>query len=215
MRRRSAVTPATNAIDGSRSSRAGRRAMTARAAQHAGARRQRRTRFPFGERGWRILITLASYAHTRHTKPLFDDDVRRNQLQRLNAFAALEVNLWWFATPGGHPDPPPYAVRYDLARWLWNPSISGVIFCIRCGTELRYERSERGEASRTARCRACSRGREDDWPDNSLELHEQGTWLLHCEHPTCHRLFAGRRQARYCSDHKPNRTTLSRRLSLG
>jgi hypothetical protein len=157
------------------------------------------------ERGKRMLAKLAAFTHTRHTKPLFDENVRRNQLHRLNAFAELEVSLWWLAASGGYEDPPPYAVRYELVRWLWHPTISGVIFCLRCGTELRYERAERGQASRTARCRACSRGREDDWPNHAVEPHRRGTWLLHCMHLGCDELFVGRRQAQHCERHRLNR----------
>ena len=95
-------------------------------------------------------------------------------MRRLNAFAQLELDLWDFASNGGHTAPPPYSVRYDLARWLWHPSIAGAIFCLRCGSELRYRRSERRRSEhadrdaqlRTARCRKCSRGRADHWPES-------------------------------------------------
>jgi hypothetical protein len=120
------------------------------------------------------------------------------------------VNLWWFAANGGYAGPPPYAVRYDLARWLWHPSITGTIFCIRCGDELRYERRARPEA-RTARCRRCSRGPANDWPPHAVEPHCRGTWLLRCTHDGCSDIFVGRRQAQHCRRHRLNRLTSSMR----
>lgn len=169
---------------------------------------------------WRTLVTLATYAHTRHTKELFDDDIRRNQVRRLNAFARLEIELWGLAAEGGHQNPPPYAVRYDLARWLWHPSINGAIFCLRCGDELEYIRRDRTRrpsadpdagSTRTGRCRTCSRGREDDWPDRALEPYGRGTWLLHCSYTGCAQPFVGRRQARHCERHPLSRLTPSAR----
>lgn len=164
---------------------------------------------------WRVLTTLAAYVFARHTRALFDKDVRRGLLRRLNAFAQLEINLWLFAYDAGHSDPPPYVVRYDLACWLWHPSIEGVIFCLRCGNEVHYRRRGRthttagapDHGTRVGRCRACSRGREDDWPEHALEPYKRGTWLLHCGHPGCAQLFVGRRQARHCEEHRMNRLT--------
>jgi hypothetical protein len=132
----------------------------------------------------------------------------------------LELRLWWFAAEGGHPNPPPYPVRFDVARWLWNPSIAGAIFCLRCGEELRYARRGRTRASgtdeepiriRTARCRSCSRGREDDWPDHAVEPYRRGTWLLRCATPGCDQLFSGRRQSRHCEHHRLSRLTPGKR----
>jgi hypothetical protein len=119
-------------------------------------------------------------------------------------FAKVEIELWTFATAGGHPAPPPYVVRYDLARWLWHPSIDGAIFCLRCGDELHYRRRER-PGTRMARCRSCSRGRVDTWPGHALEPYRHGTWLLRCDYPGCAELFVGRRQARRCGRHRTNR----------
>ena len=129
--------------------------------------------FQLGEdRAQRVIATLASYVFTRHTRRLWDADIRARLIQRLNAFAQVEINLWRFAADAGHTDPPPYPIRYDLARWLWHPSIGGVIFCLRCGTELAYARSARTRPDgatvdphlRTGRCRVCSRGAETRWP---------------------------------------------------
>ena len=134
------------------------------------------------------------------------------QLRRqLNAFARLEINLWSFAADGGYDEPPPYLVRYDLARWLWHPSIAGSIFCLRCGDELRYVRSQRTASggvrhdSRTARYRACARGAEDDWPAHALEPYGRGAWLLECQFSGCTELFVGRRNAHYCGRHRASR----------
>jgi hypothetical protein len=168
----------------------------------------------------RVLTTLAAYAYSRFTRPLWDEAIRHNQLRRLNAFAQLEINLWSFAAEGGYPAPPPYTVRYDVARWLWHPTISGAIFCLRCGGELRYSRRGREHLSigddpphetRIGRCRRCSRGREDDWPEQALEPYRQGTWLLKCVHPGCQEVFVGRRHARHCEKHRLSRLTQSAR----
>jgi hypothetical protein len=173
---------------------------------------------------WRVLTTLAAYAFTRHTRDLFDEDVRRGLLRRLNAFALLEINLWWFASDAGYSNPPPYAVRYDLARWLWDPSLDGVIFCLRCGNMVHYRRrgrvhgsadDARDPAVRVGRCRACSRGREDDWPEHALEPYKRGTWLLRCGYPDCAQPFVGPRQAKHCEQHHTNRLTPSARGGTG
>ena len=128
--------------------------------------------------------------------------------------AQLELNLWYYAANGGHTAPPPYTVRYDLARWLWHPSIAGAIFCLRCGSELWYTRGERTRRAqhrgadgqrRTARCRKCSRGRPHQWPKHAIEPYQQGTWLLRCTFPGCTNLFVGRPQARHCEHHRLNR----------
>jgi hypothetical protein len=172
------------------------------------------------EEALRHTTILLGYLLYPSTASLFEGDVRRNLMQRLNAFAELEVDLWWLAADGGHPHPPPYAVRYDVARWLWGPSIAGTILCLRCGDGLRYARRERRQASlgdihrnatRTARCRACSRGRENDWPDHAIEPYRRGTWLLRCTSPGCDRLFRGSRQARHCERHRANRLTAGKR----
>lgn len=165
-------------------------------------------------RARRDMATLAAYVFSTHTKELWDTDNYAKLMRRLNAFAQLELNLWYFASNGGHTAPPPYTVRYDLARWLWHPSIAGAIFCLRCGNELWYTRSERtcrdqhrgaDGQRRTARCRKCSRGRADDWPKQAIEPYQQGTWLLRCTFPGCANLFVGRRQARHCEHHRLNR----------
>jgi hypothetical protein len=165
-------------------------------------------------------MTLVAYVYSRDTAGVFHEDITRRQLRRSNAAAQLEIELWRLAARGGHPDPPPYTVRYYLARWFWRPSISGALFCLRCGDEIHYVRRARTHtsatgmertATRMGRCRACSRGREDDWPDHALEPYRRGTWLLQCTVPGCTELFVGRRQARNCDDHRLNRLTRSRR----
>lgn len=168
----------------------------------------------------RHLLTLTTYAFASHRGGAFEGDVQRHLLRRLNAFAQLEISLWWFAADGGYPDPPPYVVRYDLARWLWHPSIHGAIFCLRCGEELHYKRRARTRAvsndtppeiTRSARCPPCSRGPENDWPAHALEPYRRGTWLLRCSHPGCREVFVGRRQGRHCEQHRQNRLTPSMR----
>jgi hypothetical protein len=169
----------------------------------------------------RQALTLAAYELSPLTAPFWDEQALRSLFRRLNAVAELELMLWWLAAEGGHRDPPPYAVRYDLARWFWHPSISGAIFCLRCGNELRFARRERTQAIgvdirphaiRTARCRPCSRGREDNWPDHALEPYKRGTWLLRCTATGCQQVFIGSRQARYCEQHRVNRLTARKRV---
>jgi hypothetical protein len=167
-------------------------------------------------RAIRHAMTLTAYEFSPHMARLWDEDVLRSLMRRLNAFAELEINLWALAADAGHPDPPPYVVRFDVVRWLWHPSIGGAIFCVRCGDEVRYARRARThvmsadterDATRTARCRACSRGREDDWPHHAVEPFRRGTWLLRCAAPGCQQVFIGSRQARYCKQHRVNRLT--------
>ena len=173
------------------------------------------------DRAQHVIATLASYVFPRRTRSAWDDDVRKGMMRRLNAFAQVEINLWRFAADGGYTDVPPYTVRYDLARWLWHPSISGAIFCLRCGTGLRYTRGARTQPDtatadthpRTGRCRACSRGPEARWPEHAIEPHARGTWILQCTSTGCTERFTGRRQARYCEQHRFNRITGSRRAS--
>jgi hypothetical protein len=161
-------------------------------------------------RAIRVMATLTTYAFTKHTAHLWDERTKLQQMQRLNAFAQLELILWRHAAAGGHTDPPPYTVRFDLARWLWHPAIAGSIFCLRCGDPLRYSRAERKmparpDIRRDGRCRRCARERDQRWPDNAIEPHQRGTWLLRCAASGCTELHVGRRQARYCERHRPNR----------
>jgi hypothetical protein len=169
----------------------------------------------------RTAMTLASYAFVPYTAKKFDEDNWRRLMRRLNELARLEIELWRLAAMGGHTEPPPYTVRFYLARWFWHPSISGALFCLRCGDEVPYVRRARAQpsgsgtepaAARTGRCRACSRGREDDWPDHALDPYRRGTWLLQCTAPGCTELFVGRRQARHCERHRSNRLARSRRV---
>jgi hypothetical protein len=172
----------------------------------------------------RTAMTLASYVFVPYTAKKFDADSWRGLMSRLNALARLEIELWGIAAMAGHREPPPYTVRFYLARWFWHPSISGAIFCLRCGHEVRFTRRTRTHASgmgthpaaaRTGRCCACSRGRADDWPDHALDPHGRGTWLLQCTAPGCKGLFVGRRQARHCERHRLNRLSRSQRVRRG
>jgi hypothetical protein len=163
----------------------------------------------------RLLATLGAYTFPTPMAELWDAEVRQQLMRRLNAFAQVEINLWWHAANAGYPDPPSYPVRYDLARWLWHPSGVGAIFCLRCGDELRYARAQRTTVDaardtytqRSGRCRACSRGPEDDWPQNALEPYGRGTWLLQCRYPGCAEMFVGRRNAGSCDRHRASRLT--------
>jgi hypothetical protein len=82
----------------------------------------------------RLIAIRTANRFSRHTAPGFDGDAQQQLMLQLNGFARLEISLWDLAADGGHPDPPPYPVRYDLARWFWHPALRGsTIFCLRCG----------------------------------------------------------------------------------
>lgn len=159
---------------------------------------------------YRLLI-LAMYHFSPLTREEFDEDIRRSLMRRLNTFAVLEINLWALARDAGFEEPPPYAVRYDLARWLWRPDIAAHILCLRCGCEIQYRRVERAGHPRIGRCRACSRGTETTWPKHALEPYERGTWLLRCEHRDCQEPFVGRRNAHHCQLHRTSTITPAKR----
>lgn len=142
---------------------------------------------------------------------LFDADVRRRLMRHLNAFAFLEINLWWLAREGGLTVPVPYPVRYDVARYLWSRESSGHIFCLRCGSEVHFKRAPREGISRVGRCLRCSRGRPEAWPEHALEPYERATWWLKCQFPGCDRAFVGRAQARHCPAHRTSRLASSGR----
>jgi hypothetical protein len=135
--------------------------------------------------------------------------------ERLNAYLVLESNLWWLAEVGGYPHPPPYAVRYEAARWLWSPDIKGVVFCLRCGKTRLYERAARNEETerqRRARCVGCSRGTPDQrWPQNAIAPASRGTWVLSCSTQGCSTLFVGRADTKHCPTHRLNRLTRTER----
>lgn len=135
----------------------------------------------------------------------------------LNRYLELEANLWWLAREGGFTDPPPYTVRYATARWLWSPQIAGVVFCLRCGSEVRYHRAARSDNQRRPRCRTCSRGQDvASWPRHAIAPAEQGTWWLNCLALGCRNPhpFVGRRNQARCSECDSSRTTPRRRTPL-
>lgn len=136
---------------------------------------------------------------------------RLSLMKRLNGYLELEGNLWRLAKEGGFPDPPPYAVRYETARWLWSPAVSGSAFCLRCGMELWFKRAERREGARTLRCGPCSRGLPSDWPAHALAPHDRGTWWIACQHQGCGNAFIGYAQARFCPKHRASLLTRTRR----
>jgi hypothetical protein len=136
---------------------------------------------------------------------------RASLTRRLNGYLELEANLWWLAREGGFRDPPPYAVRYESARWLWSPDISGLAFCLRCGAERSFRRAKREGSSRTLRCVACSRGAPSDWPAHAIAPHDHGRWWLVCQRVGCANAFVGRRHAMHCPEHRSARLTASRR----
>jgi hypothetical protein len=174
------------------------------------------------------LSELLAYAWSRHTSSLFrtpgadnlDDaegtreTVGVNLLRRLNKHLAREAYLWRLARMGGFSEPPPYAVRYEAARWLWTPAIPAVAFCLRCGCDLDFERAVRTGATRDLRCQRCARGKPNAWPTNAIAPAEAGTWWLRCHAQDCSRWFVGPTQARRCSRCKLSRTTPRKRVLL-
>lgn len=133
----------------------------------------------------------------------------------LNAYLRLEIELWRTARKGGYPYPPPYAVRYETARWLWSPEIAGFAFCLRCGSELSFRRAARSESTRNLRCGACSRDKDpSNWPDYAICPAERGTWWLRCRADGCSNAFVGHTQARRCPYCRSSRLTPARRKPL-
>jgi len=139
------------------------------------------------------------------------DDVRTNLMRRLNNYLTLESKLWSLARQGGFPGPVPYAVRYESARWLWSPAITGSVFCLRCGQDINYQRKKKKDRPRRARCTHCARGNPAAWPTHAIAPHDRGRWWLNCQHQGCSHAFIGRAQTKFCPEHPLRRITPNRR----
>lgn len=161
------------------------------------------------------LAQLLVYVNNPIAASLWASDIQGSLHARLNAHLVLESNLWWLAEVGGYDQPPPYAARYEAARWLWSPEIAGVVFCLRCGSTVTYKRAGRQETSgrhRRARCSKCSRSTPDQrWPSNAIAPAGRGTWWLHCSTKECPNPFVGRADTKRCPQHRLNRIAKTRR----
>ena len=145
---------------------------------------------------------------------LFEGKVRRGLSRRLNAFALVESHLWFLAGLGDPNLVVPYAVRYDLARFLWDRQQAGHLLCLRCGDHHHYKHPEHADKPRTGRCRPCSRGKPDAWPAHALEPHTRGKWWLLCRAEACSRTYIARADKLRCPNCRLDKTTPSHRRPL-
>jgi len=170
-----------------------------------------------------VLAKLIAHRFTPvYARPEPDDqeghllagDVRRAIARRLNSLVLVESNLWYLASLGDTDLVVPYAVRYDLARFMWDREQPGHVLCLRCGSHVHYRRPARYGTPRHARCRPCSRGNPDAWPSHASEPHTRGTWWLRCQAQDCTHIFVGRADQLRCPHCRLDTTTLSRRKPL-
>jgi hypothetical protein len=166
------------------------------------------------------LDAVLTYAHspragTADGEPdlLRQPDIHLHQMHRLNGFLKLEANLWFFAQME-ITMPVPYLVRYAAAQWLWTPEIAGTAFCLRCGSEIEYQRAARNPELRQPRCRPCSRGHTPNWPRHAIAPADKGRWWLRCQSQGCTRPFVARKQARRCPTCTTSALTASKRKPL-
>jgi hypothetical protein len=123
----------------------------------------------------------------------------------------LEAQLWRYARRAGLKAPIPYAFRYALAMFFYDPEAApATILCLRCGTEVTYRRAPRRGTRRTLRCRGCA---PFTWPAHAQEPFDRGRWILNCLDPCCPEQFVAHGQARFCARHRAEATTPSRRRS--
>lgn len=129
----------------------------------------------------------------------------------------LEHWLWEQAGRyGGVVDRIPYAHRLTLLLAAWHPSAheppGAWTLCVRCG-ELLY-RKKRSFTS-LPRCLVCMKetAQQREWPPHALAPHDQGTWFLQCQYPSCEMAFTGPRHRKLCPEHTSSRLPPSRRLS--
>jgi len=164
------------------------------------------------ERAGHLLAVLTAYRFNpliaRHKTQdgevdLFRPEIRTMLAHRVNCLALVESNLWFLASLEDSDIVPPYAVRYDLARFMWDRRQPGHILCLRCGCHVHYRRDARLGTPREGRCRPCSRGRPDDWPTHAIEPDSRGTWWLHCQTQDCPNTFAGRAHQLGCPQSCP------------
>jgi hypothetical protein len=135
-------------------------------------------------------------------------------MEQVNKFLQIEAGLWNLARTGGFEGPVPYPVRYETARYLWTPSITGLAFCLRCGTPIQYNRAGRASGNSRRRipiCSPCIRSGSLTWPRHAVMPDTKGKWWLRCQHPDCTTIFRGAGQARYCTEHRSAALTARRR----
>jgi hypothetical protein len=116
-------------------------------------------------------------AWSRLTRTQYTGDQRTRLMERTNCFIKVEATSWELATfDGGYTGTVPYLVRYEAARWLWSPLIAGTVFCLRCGTTIRYKRPGRDSGPRRRTVPVCDRclRSSSGWPSHALMPHERG-----------------------------------------
>jgi hypothetical protein len=175
-------------------------------------------------RAGNLLIVLLAYRYTPTIArfpfktgckvDLFADDIREALARRANALLLLESNLWYLASLGGFNGVAPYAVRYDLARHMWDANQPGHVLCLRCGSHVHYRRLARPGVQRHGRCRPCSRGAPDAWPAHATEPETQGLWWLRCQTEGCSQPFIGRADQLRCTQCRLDRNAATRRRPL-
>jgi hypothetical protein len=170
-----------------------------------------------------LLAVLTAYRFTpviaqRKTEygavDLFAPDIRAMLAYRVNSLALVESNLWFLARLTDSEIVPPYAVRYDLARFMWDRRQPGHTLCLRCGSHVHYRKPARSGTHRQGRCRPCSRGRPDAWPAHAIEPDRRGTWWLSCQAQGCPNTFIGRAHQLRCPQCRLDRITPSQRKPL-
>jgi hypothetical protein len=149
---------------------------------------------------------------------LYAGEGERALRERANAFLLIEINLWWLAGEGDFEGVTPYTVRYEAARYLWSPRITGSAFCLRCGGPIRYRRAARTALGADARpapiCANCIRGGSLSWPAHAIAPEARGTWWLRCLAEGCTNAFIGRAQARRCPNCRSSTRAASNRTPL-
>jgi hypothetical protein len=163
---------------------------------------------------YRFSPVIARHKTDFYEVDLFASDVRASLARRANSLALLESHLWFIATLGDPEIIPPYAVRFDLARYTWDRNQPGHILCLRCAAHVHYRRKPRPGTPRDGRCRPCSRGRPNTWPTHAIEPDRRGTWWLHCQTPGCSTAFTGRADQLRCPHCRLDTTTRSKRTPL-
>jgi hypothetical protein len=147
----------------------------------------------------------------------------------LGGIVSLEQKLWEIAateTQGRFEIP--YAFRYDLLGWLWNPNVHAgqntPTVCIRCGTLMLRHVNRENLRRLGPRCPKCNRDMIKDriWPELAIAPAGPSTWWFYCQQPGCSHYACGDRRTKYCNDHKrrkqspaqrratPNRTEVER-----
>jgi len=160
------------------------------------------------------LFSPVAFAEAKASSPVthMPNVERRDELlSRLSIFIREEWFLWRLAgSLGGPSRAMPWAIRFAAIEWWWplrEKQVSPWGLCLRCGEARVNWRRPRGEP----RCPACAKEPPPArvWPQSAIAPASRGRWLFPCR--ACGNAFESRRDAVWCPDHKPSRTTRSRR----